>query len=431
MSAPLRTSALWQLVYTLSGTGAELAILLVFAALRSPQEFGALALALSTSKVVFLLFEPRIHEFLTPKLARYLDRNNHGVWVWTKLARRTELTLNLIALAVCMTLAVVLPLVSDVVGGLLLLACALYTGANTLLKFSSLSIYRCLGEVRTAALHSVTVGALKLAVFGSCLHSGASAESLMILLAIPTVLVAANQARVASRSLARRAGAPLPRPLTKLRPANRRKQLKLALSNYATGLVEIGHRELDMQIAGWLAGPAEAGRYRLAKTLAMCLLEALNPVVLVLLPDLARRVAQRDPASLATFLRRISAALAAIGLIAGLAVLGASAIYLQVLAPTFGAAWLPLLVLLAGFVLLAPTLWTQAYLVAVGKPDTYLRASLVGATVGLGLAALSVGRWGAVGSAFAHCVGLAVSNVLALAASVDHWRESRIRSNAT
>lgn len=431
LNATLKRSALWQLVQTLSGTGTELVILLVYAAQRSPMEFGALALALSTTKVIFLLFEPRIHEFLTPKLARYLDRSRRAVWAWTKLARRAELSLNLAALAACLVVAATIPFVSDSVGNLLLVACALYTCANTLLKFSSLSIYRCLGEVRIAALHAVAVSALKLAVLGLCLHSGATAESLMFLLAVPTAMVAISQASKAMRQLDRRVGAPQRWPIAELRPANRRGQLKLVFSNYATGLVDIGHRELDMQIAGWLAGAVEAGRYRLAKTLAMCMLEALNPVILVLLPELARRMSQRDSASLAKFLRRVSAVLAGIGVVAGLAVLGASAVYLHMFAPMYGTSWIPLLLLLAGFVLLAPTLWSQAYLVAAGRPDTYLRASLVGAVVGLALAALSVGRWGAVGSAFAHCVGLAVSNVLALAASVGHWRESRIRSNAT
>lgn len=422
MSKPLRRNALWQLVQTGSGTGADLAILLLFAAYRSPREFGSLALALSATKVVFLLCEPRIHEFLTPKLARYLDRSQRGTWVWVRLARRVELTLNLLALGTCLALAAVVPMLSQSVGIALMAACALYTCANTLLKFSSLSIFRCLGEVRTAALHAVVASVLKLGVLGLCLQAGASAELLVLLLAIPTALVAASNARVAARRLARRAGPMQAWQHGKLRAANRIRQLRLVFSNYATGLVDIGHRELDMQIAGWLAGTAEAGRYRLAKTLAMCVLEALNPVVLVLLPELSRRLSLLDRAALAGFLRRISAVLAAIGLVAGLLVLGAAAIYLHLFAKDYADSWLPLVVLLAGFMLIAPSLWAQAYLVAAGRPDIYLRASFLGAIVALGLAWMWVGPWGALGSAFAHCTGLAVSNVLAMLAATTHLR---------
>ena len=431
MNTTLRRNALWQLVQTVSSTGVELAILLAFAAQRAPREFGALALALSAAKLVFLLCEPRIHEFLTPKLARYLDRSHRGVWVWVGLARRVELSSNLLALGACMVLAAVVPVMSQSVSSSLIAACAIYTCANTLLKFSSLSIFRCLGEVRTAAMHSVASSLLKLTVLGLCLRADASAEWLVLLLAIPTALVAASNAHVAAKGLARRAGPRRAWQHSPLRAANRIRQLRLIFSNYATGLVDIGHRELDMQIAGWLAGTAEAGRYRLAKTLAMCVLEALNPVVLVLLPELSRRLSLPDLAALVAFLRRISAALAAIGLVAGLLVLGAAAIYLHVFARAYADSWPPLAVLLAGFVLIAPSLWAQAYLVAAGRPEVYLRASLVGAVVAVGLACAWVGPWGALGSALAHCTGLAVSNVLAMAAAISHLRHlRRARSEA-
>jgi O-antigen/teichoic acid export membrane protein len=425
LSTPLKRNALWQLVQTVSGTGAELAILLLFAAQRSPPEFGALALALSATKLVFLLCEPRIHEFLTPKLARYLDRSRRGAWVWVRLARRAELTLNLLALCACIALATVVPMLSQSVGSALVAACALYTCANTFLKFSSLSIFRCLGEIRTAALHTVVASVLKLGILGVCLQTGASAALLVLLLAIPTALVGASNACVAVRRLAQRAGPMQAWQRRKLRSANQIRQLRLVFSNYATGLVDIGHRELDMQVAGWLAGATEAGRYRLAKTLAMCVLEALNPVVLVLLPELSRRLTLLDRAALAAFVRRTSAVLAAIGLVAGLLTLGAAAIYLHFFAKNYAESWLPLLVLLAGFVLIAPSMWAQAYLVAAGRPDVYLRASSVGAIVALGLAWMWVGRWGALGSAFAHCTGLAASNVLALLAATSHLRDQR------
>lgn len=424
MNENLRRNALWQLVQTVAGVGAELAVLLAFAAHRNPQEFGALALALSASKLVFLVCEPRIHEFLTPKLARYLGRSHRGTWTWVSLARRIELTLNVFALGLCVLLAAVVPIVSDSVASLLVAVCALYACTNTLLKFSSLAIFRCLGEVRIAALHSIVSSVLKLIVLVLCLRAEASAEWLVLLLAVPTGLVAAWNAHVATRLLAARAGTAGTWKRRRLRASNRVRQLHLIFSNYATGLIDIGHRELDMQLAGWFAGAAEAGRYRLAKTLAMCVLEALNPVVLVLLPELARRLSLPDRPAIGAFLRRISVALALISLAACLLVLGAAAIYLHQFAQAYADTWPSLAVLLAGFVLIAPTLWAQAYLVAVGKPEVYLRASLVGAIVAVGLACTWVGPWGAPGSALAHCTGLAVSNLLAMAAATSHLRRT-------
>lgn len=417
MSLTLRANSLWQLVQTLSGAGTELAILLALAAFLPADTFGALAVALSGSKMLFLLCEPRIHEFLTPKLGRYLDRHRRGSWMWIRWSRRVELSLNLAALTLCIVVAFALPWLVSAEHRALFIAASLYTGANTLLKFSSLAILRCLTQVRVAALLSALNGVLRLALLAVCAHAETRPELILPILASVSLATALAQAGIAERLLWRRLGPPVAAAGRRLKPSNRALQRRLLFSNYGSGLVEIAHREMDVQIAAWLAGPAEAGRYRVAKTLAMVTLEALNPIVLVLLPEFARRIASDAPLQTAAFLRKVSKILAGVGAGAGLCVLVGIAIYVIWIAKAQQSAWVPALILTITFSLLAPWMWAQAWLVASGHPDSYLRGSAIGATIALLLALVLVPLAGATGSATAHAVGLVVTTTLAMMAA--------------
>lgn len=409
MVRSLHGNAAWQLVQTVASTGTELVILLVFAAQTSPQAFGALAVALSGAKLVFLLFEARIHEFLTPKLARYLHRRSDAAWQWTLWSRLTEFRLNLFAVAVCIGIAFVLPAFSSAVSPALFAAASLYVFVNTAMKFSSLAIFRCLGEIRVAATIAFWGGIGKLAVLGVCSAAGSDTTTTLYIMCLPAAAAGLALANLAAHRMRARLGPPRRRAVRALREANRYRQRHMLLSNYATGLVEIGHRELDVQIVAWLIGTAESGRYRLAKTLAMFVLEALNPIVLVLLPDLARRLASPGREQLRAFIRRVTVAFAGIGTVAVLVVTGAAALYLQLLAPAQQAAWAPAVTLAIGFGALAPTMWAQAYLVAVGRPQAYLWGSLAGAMTAVLLALVLVRPFGATGAAVAHVGGLALT----------------------
>lgn len=417
MAGSLRRNAVWQLMYTLFGTGTELLIVLVLAATLAPAQFGAFAVAISLSKLVFLLFEGRLHEFLTPKLSRYLGRSVSGVWMWTNWSLRAELLLNGCGFVACCAVAAVAPMLSSQFDSWMLLAAAAYNGANTFMKFSSLAILRCLGQMRVAAIVSMAGGVLKLLGLALLLHAGWSVAPLLLALATVAFGASVSQAALAFFRLKASAGPAPSRGGRSLRLRNRKAQQALLASNYATGLVEMMHRELDVQIAAWLAGPEEAGRYRLAKTLAMIMLEALNPVVLVLLPDLSRRLARDGREAVVVFLRRVSRVLAGISFVTAPVVVLAALGYFRWIAPQQNQALLPMLILVTMLTLLAPWLWCQAFLVAAGRPQAYLKASAVGAVLACACACALVPLAGAVGAVVAYGLGLMVTTMLAFVAA--------------
>jgi O-antigen/teichoic acid export membrane protein len=417
MAGSLRRNAVWQLLQTLGSTGAELLIVLVLAAALESTAFGRFVVALSLCKLVFLLFEGRLHEFLTPKLSRYLGRSRSGAWMWTRWSMQAELVLNLAGFAACCLAATTAPALSSQFDTPLLLAAAAYNGSNTFLKFSSLAVLRCLGEVRVAAIVSLTVGALKLSALAYALQSGWSLPLLLTALSAMALAASMIQAGVAVSRLSRQAGK-APRPACRpLRHGNLRAQRALLASNYATGLVELMHRELDVQIAAWLSGPEVAGRYRLAKTLAMTMLEALNPVVLVLLPDLSRRLAIDTFGAVAAFLRKISRALTAIALAMAAAVILSTMAYFRWFAPQQAQAWVPTMILVAILTAISPWMWCQAFLVAAGRPQGYLKSSAIGAALACASAFVLVPVAGAAGSVMAYGLGLVATTLLARSAA--------------
>lgn len=413
MGRSLRQSSAWQLLQTVFGTGSELAIVLAVAATRTPAEFGQFVLALSAAKLIFLLFEPRVHEFLTPKLARYLGRSCRGVWMWTLWSLRLEISLNSLALLVCGTASILLPAMGMPIGTAIILASGAYTFGNTLLKFSGLAILRTLGEIKKAAAFSIVGGICKMTVVYLLLVTNRNLPSMLWALTFIACATSIAQAVTAYHQLASRVRPRKYPSVGALRAANWKNQRSLLVSNYATGLVEIMHREVDVQIAALLAGPLEAGRYRLAKMLAMTMMELLNPIVLMLLPDLARRLTFEGLVQTKRFLRKMTRSLGLIGIASALLVSSASAIYLTWFAPQQAQAWLPTAILILVFTTIAPWIWCQALLVAAGRPGAYLRGSALGAIIGMGLALTLVTRFGAIGSACAFGVGLIITTAFA------------------
>jgi O-antigen/teichoic acid export membrane protein len=417
MAASLRRGSMWQFVQSAASTGTELLILLLLAARWPAETFGVLAVQLGAAKIGFLLCEVRVHEFLAPKLARYLDRHPAAALAWTRVSVRGELACNVAGFALCalvVALSRVLGLPGDAAG---LLACSAYVGANTLLKFSSLAVLRCIGRVELAAGHAVVGAVLKLVVVALALHQQLPAGWLMTALALPSVLVGLSLARSARAALAARVHGRRPPPPRTLRAANLVRQRRLIVANYATGFAEIGHRELDVQILAAVAGATTAGGYRLAKTLAMVMLEALSPVVLMLLPEFSRRLVLEDRAQLAAFIRRVAAILGAVGAASAVVVGLGAGLYLGWIATSQRGVWGVVAVLLAGMAVMAPTMWAQAFLVASGLPGVYLRASLAGAALAALIAWIGARHSGALGAAIGHLAGFWIANGLAFRAA--------------
>jgi O-antigen/teichoic acid export membrane protein len=413
MRLSLRRNVLWQVLQTGCTTGTELVVLMALAGYLGTVAFGAVAVTLSACKIGFMVVEPRIHEFLSPKLARYAGRHPLFAARWSIVSVRIEAACNGSALTLCLLGGALAHAVGIAASYALVAASALYLGSNTLLKFSSVAIYRCIGRVDVAAWYAVAGAVSKLAAMGVAMAVGCDGAGVLASMTLPSLATAACQAWIARRRLRLFLGTwPRRSSASTLRPANRRRQLRLILANYGTGFVEVGHRELDVQILAFTSGGVVAGSYRLVKSMAMLMLEVLNPVVLVLLPEFSRRLAEQAAADLAAFVRRVMKVLGSVAALAALGVLTGMAAYFHWIAPNQARDWLTIIVLVAGLFVMSPMLWAQAFLVARDRPHVYLRASALGAALAAVVNLVLSSLWGATGAAVGHVTGLLVTNSL-------------------
>lgn len=412
-----RRNTLWQLLQSVSSSGTDLLVLLALSAKLSAEEFGQFTVMLSFAKIISLLCEPRIHEYLIPRIVRAAPRTRRGVWVYARIGLTIELVGNLLALLCSALVFLIVPeLLNAQASNIVLFPFAVFfVLSSTLLKFSAIAIFRSLGEVKKSAIIAMVIGTVKLGVlFVALFLLGCNVITVLILLSAIGLCAALMQVSIALIALRSQCGERPTRCANTLRIGNVRRSARQVFANYSMGLLEIAHRELDIQMLAGLINATEAGKYRIAKNLAMILLELLNPIVLMLLPEFSSRVAKRDWSRVHQFAWKASRLLSVI------AVVAACIMYLFIpfmvvrLLPTQVES-LPLFeIILIGFVATAPLLWAQSLLVSVGRSDRYLLASAVGTVVSLSTALILVPTMGAIGSAISYAGGLLVIGAIAV-----------------
>ena len=154
----------------------------------------------------------------------------------------------------------------------------------------------------------------------------------------------------------------------------------------------------------------------MAKTFAAALLQVVDPVAMLLLPQFARDVAAGRLAELRRFVAQVAAAFFAGGII-----LGTAAHFIvpwllpHLVGPAYDAAVAPFRIIVWCIVATMALLWTHPLCMAFGRPQLFLAASVVGVCVLLGVAAAVVPSLGATGAAWAYGVSQIVIALLSFA----------------
>ncbi len=412
-----RRNSIWQLLQSVSSTGTDLLVMLAFSAKLDAVEFGQLTVLLSFAKIVSLFFEPRIHEYMIPRLVRAVPRTQLGIWVYVRIGLAIELGGNLSALFVCMLLYLFAPAILDAQAGdsQLFPFAVLFVITSTFLKFSSIAIFRALGEVKRSALIATIVGLIKLVVLGVALFVlDCRAVTALLLLSAIGLSAAVLQVINALAILGNHCGERPMRWSKQLRVKNVHRTARQVFGNYAMGLLEIAHRELDMQLLAGLTNATEAGRYRIAKNLAMIMMELLNPIVLMLLPEFSSRVASRRWSEVRQFAKKAARLLSGVAVATGILMYFTIPLVVQRFLPMQVESITVFKIMLIGLIASTPLIWAQSLLVAANCSDRYVVASAIGAATMLSLGLLIVPPLGMNGAALAYCISLFVTSVLAV-----------------
>lgn len=192
---------------------------------------------------------------------------------------------------------------------------------------------------------------------------------------------------------------------------------RLLFSNQGISATDAVVKELDVLVSGIFLSTAQIGTYKVAKSMAAVAWRMADPILIVIMPKLARMHAQDSGQELAIFLRALTFALTPSAMIIyGGSVAAAMILGPQVVGPEYSEAIRVFPIASAWILIALPLVWTHSLAIASGRPSLFLLGSSIGN--GLGLVAIYFGAWqfgieGALtGLSLAFCLPFAVSYVL-------------------
>jgi O-antigen/teichoic acid export membrane protein len=379
-----------------------------------PRDFGAYALAAAVPTVVNALFDYRIQEVsivvLSEKTrAEDSARNIYSLFLFDVLARLVAFVISVPA-----GILVLRGLGIDVDPMVPLLAALVIFGAKVGIG-PAIGLMRLSGNIHKYALLQSLDWALRLLGFGIVFFLGqATVESALLVQVPPAIAInlwilslAHGIARRNYGSIAGLAGA-----AERLRIFCRERS-KLLFSSQTISAVDSVVKELDTLICGIFLSPHNVAVYKIAKSIAAIAWKCVDPIFVVILPNVAAYVADGKMAELSAILKRTTIFLFAIALavfLAGWALVFPFTKY--VLGPGYEnvPSIFPLISL--WIVVALPFIWTHSVAIASGNAALQAWSGLLGAVIGIAALVAGAASWSLAGAALGLSVAYAAIFVI-------------------
>jgi len=404
---------------------AELLYTALLARALGPRGFGLIVMLLSVSRICQGLTDLRVHE-LVIRYAENARAADNGAALYATLRRALSLDLGstLAGFALVVLIATVRP---GLIPGTsehqtLMILAAIATAAAWAGRFWSTGVLRLFHRVDRQAKIQLGGAFAKLILTGAWFTLfAASIEAVLVIATVcggcaAAILVGAamHVGRMEARQL--QSDGPLSADLWVGWRA-------YIASNYGIGLLETAYRELDVQLIGRVGTLEQVSVYKLAKTFAGAVLQAVDPVILLLLPQFARDVAAERIGALRAFIYQVTVGFTAAGVVLGLSAHFAIPYILPLLVGgVYGAAVGVFQIIVWCLVITMPLLWTHALCMALGRPHLYLTASIAGVATLIALTPTLVPFLGAAGAAWAYGASQIVVAMLTFVLLVTHSR---------
>lgn len=183
---------------------------------------------------------------------------------------------------------------------------------------------------------------------------------------------------------------------------------RLLLGSQAISSVDSVVKEFDTLICGFLLSASDVAIYKIAKSIAAIAWKCVDPLFVVILPNIAAFVADERMDALSTILKKSSAWLFVLGIVVTVAVsIGAYPFIPMVM----GDAYLPvrgILPLISLWIVVSlPFIWTHSVAMATHNSALQAVAGLLGAVVGALALAAGAWAWGVHGAALGLSVAFA------------------------
>jgi len=281
---------------------------------------------------------------------------------------------------------------------------------------TALGVLRAFSRFRTLATVEVSGALFKLAAALTAVYAlGAGVIGVLWALVATSLLVNGALLTLALMQLRRRVSLRAPAPLALLRPCAPEMR-RFLTHNYLISLSNMAWTDLDVTLVGYFISKEAVGVYKVAKSFAVAMSQAMDAVFLVVYPELARLWTQREFARLKEIILRLSGAM-----LAGAAVLYAAAFFAvpwlapRLLRPEFGEAGTVFRCMGWGIILSAPFVWVYPYLMAAGRTDLNLWTAWSSTVIVVALYLAAIPAGGMIGAALVNAGSVSVFTVIGLA----------------
>jgi O-antigen/teichoic acid export membrane protein len=399
----------WQYLSSLGGAFISFAYALIVGRLLGVADFGLMALALGFSSVVFQFVELRLHEAVIRYASEFWESDDHPRLVATvKLSLALDGLTAVLALLLTWGLAAwgERTIIRDPKGAEVILLAAAATFFMRVGTASAQGVLRVLRLYRLQAVVTLGGAILKLTVTvtGMALLGwgvrGVLVAAMLAHCVTSLALVTLVLSRLHRQVNLRRPGAGL-----RLLQPRLQEMKRFVVNTYLLSVSMVPTKDLDVNLLGWLATLEVVGLYKIAKSFVAALWTLSDATFVVVYPELARLWAQRRVADIRAFVKRMTVVFGVGGVAAYLC---AFALVPPVIRVVMGAEFSgagPLFRWMAwGIMFWAPLVWINPLLMAAGRPDLTLRASLVGSIVTLLLFVIGIAEWGGTGAAAVYAL---------------------------
>lgn len=379
-----------------------------------PQDFGVYALAAAVPTVVNALFDYRIQEVSIVVLSEKANaedpaRNMRSLFLFDVLARTVAFGISVPA-----GMLVLRALGIDVDPAVPLFAALGVFGAKVGIG-PAIGLMRLSGNIHKYALLQSLDWALRLLGFGIVFFLGhATIESAFLVQVPPAIAINLSilylAHRIAHRSYGPIAG--LAGAADHLRMFSRERS-KLLFSSQTISAVDSVVKELDTLICGVFLSPHNVAVYKIAKSIAAIAWKCVDPIFVVILPNVAAYVADGKMAELSAILKKTTIYLFAVALfifLAGWALVFPFTQY--VLGPEYAdvPSIFPLISL--WIVVALPFIWTHSVAIASGNAALQAWSGLLGALIGIAALVIGAASWSLSGAALGLSVAYATTFVI-------------------
>lgn len=349
-------------------------------------QFGVYAVVTTFVTVLNRLTSFRMNEFVVKYVSDAMaDENREGAAAAVKFALLTEAAASLVAFV---ALLVVAPLgaawfLHDPASARPIRLYSLSVLAM-LVAETSVGVLQVFGRFRFQALLSALGALALLGATAVAFVLGSGLEGMLQAAVAAACLAWGGMAWAAVRTVRRSCGPGWWRvPLHRL-PGTRRAAFGFAFSTNGSATLSLVTRDADVLWLGLFRGPAEAGLYRLAFTIASYVVLPIGQLGQAFYPEVAREAAKGAWTAFRRLLRHGTAIAAAYLLPAGLVVaLAGGPLIRFVYGRAFAPAAAALVLLLVGMCYANLLFWNRPALLALGRADYPLK-------VNLGVAALKI-----------------------------------------